>query len=220
MTPVAGADVRKGQWVAVVLENRQFSRAITGRTIRDVVAEVGEVSVLAVDIPIGLPDVGHHRQCDMEAKAFVGASLTPSAQVIAESDYHRANELSKRLCGFGVFKQTHALRAKILEVEPVARGNPRIIEAHPEVSYRTMNDAPLEHSKKSWNGQVERRQLLESQGIHLPGRLGAAGAANPDDVLDAAAIAWTAWLASRGKASVLPESVSGCPLDRRQVVWH
>jgi hypothetical protein len=48
-------------------------------------------------------------------------------------------------------------------------------------------------SKKSWAGACERRYALSVSGIELPAELGEAGVrAGFDDVLDAAAAAWSA----------------------------
>ena len=58
---------------------------------------------------------------------------------------------------------------------------------------------PLRYSKKSWNGFFLRLQKLAAAGIHIPPFLDAAGQrsrdpgrVSPDDILDAAAAAWSA----------------------------
>ena len=53
----------------------------------------------------------------------------------------------------------------------------------------------------------------------LPDQLEDAGTVPPDDLLDAAAAAWTAWRVVRGKAEVLPESAMGCDINKRGVIW-
>jgi hypothetical protein len=74
-------------------------------------------------------------------------------------------------------------------VDEIASRDGRVVEIHPEVSYRAMAGQPLEYSKKSWNGTSLRRLLLAQHGIVLPEDLGKAGLAPLDDVLDAAAAA-------------------------------
>ena len=172
MTIAAGADVTKGRWVVVVLEDGCFKRALVEKTIADVLDAVGGFSVLAVDIPIGLPGGRGHRRCDVEAKALLKAKASsvffaPPHRVILEPIYERANLLSKTEYRRGISRQAYGLRAKILEVAPFASQDDRIIEAHPEVCFHTMKGAPLEYSKKTWNGQMERRSLLEAQGIKI-----------------------------------------------------
>jgi len=225
MTVVAGADVAKGRWVVVVLENGEFKLALIERTIADVLDVVGEFSVLAVDIPIGLPRGRGHRRCDVEAKALLKAKASsvffaPPHRVILEPIYERANLLSKTEYRRGISRQAYGLRAKILEVAPFALQDDRIIEAHPEVCFHTMKGGPLEYSKKTWNGQMERRSLLETQGIKIRNQLDAAGSVPPDDLLDAAAAAWTAWRVHLYTADVLPTSKRACRRNQRQVIWR
>ena len=80
------------------------------------------------------------------------------------------------------------------------------MEAHPELSFAALAGAPLASRKSTWAGAAERRSLLERAGIVLPGDLGRAGAqAAVDDVLDAAAVAWTARRVAAGSARSLPD---------------
>ena len=90
---------------------------------------------------------------------------------------------------------------------------------HGPQSHKVIRGTHVAPMKKTWNGQMERRSLLEAQGIKIPGRLDRAGSIPPDDVLDAAAAAWTAMRVSRGEAEVLPKSATGCSPVRRRVIW-
>jgi predicted RNase H-like nuclease len=105
----------------------------------------------------------------------------------------------------GVSAQAHALGPRILHVTGLAETNPRLREVHPEVSFRAMNRGqPLRHRKKSAGGALERFELLRREGIRLDA-LGPAAAIPLDDVLDAAAAAWTARRIADGTARRLPE---------------
>jgi predicted RNase H-like nuclease len=82
-----------------------------------------------------------------------------------------------------------------------------------------MNDGrALRHRKKSAGGVVERLALLRRHGIEL-GDLGSAAMAPIDDVLDAAAAAWSAWRIATGSARSLPE-----PPEQREgravAIWY
>ena len=70
----------------------------------------------------------------------------------------------------------------------------RFREVHPEVCFTAMNDMQrLKFRKKSAGGAFERLGLLRRHGINIdPGTLGAAATIPLDDLLDAAACAWTA----------------------------
>jgi predicted RNase H-like nuclease len=85
---------------------------------------------------------------------------------------------------------------------------------HPEVSFRALGGRPLPASKRTWAGQAARRGLLEGAGIRLPDQLGRAGVAAPDDVLDAAAAAWSAHRIADGRAASLPHPPQPDPLGR------
>jgi predicted RNase H-like nuclease len=98
-------------------------------------------------------------------------------------------------------RHSRSLGKKILEVE--AHLEERVVEVHPEVSFAALAGRPLRHSKRSWNGQMERRRLLASVGVELPDEL-AAGDTAADDVLDAAVAAWSAARKDRGEAATLP----------------
>lgn len=225
MTLVAGADVAKGKWVVVVLEDGRFSRALIGKTISEILSAVANLAVLAIDIPIGLPEGKDYRACDIAARTFVGARgssvfSTPPRPVLKAPTYKEANQLSWLRFDRGVPAQAYALGKKILEVDPIAARDERIIEVHPEVCFRAMKGEPLDFSKHSWNGQAERRRLIAGAGIDLPYVLPDAGKVPPDDILDAAAAAWTAWRISQRKAKVLPESDTGCDQAQRGVIWY
>jgi predicted RNase H-like nuclease len=227
-TVVAGADNTRGRWVVVVLENGRCNTALLARSLSEVPDLLGPIDLLAIDIPIGLPLTGDDwpRPADLEARELVGprrSSVFPSPPrpVLDEPGYPAANALHRRLTGKGLSRQTWGLRAKILEAAAFITDHPDTIEAHPEVCFRAMKGEPLTHSKKTWNGQMERRALLAAHGIELPDRLDdLVGATPADDILDAAAAAWTADRCLRGEAQVLPTDSSGSPIRHRGVIWY
>jgi predicted RNase H-like nuclease len=95
----------------------------------------------------------------------------------------------------------------------------RVFEVHPEVSFRAMNGGFLDWSKKSWNGLLDRRRLLADAGIVLDDDLGVGGATVADDVVDAAAVAWSARGGGRGESSTLPDppqESDGCQV----AIWY
>ena len=172
-----------------------------------------------------MPDVREIRPCDLEARRFVGPRSssvfhTPPRKVLKAPTYQDANRIAKRVSGRGVSAQAYALRAKILEVDPIAAVEDRIVETHPEVCFCAMKGSALAYPKKSWNGQMERRTLLRSQGIELPDHLPNADMVPADDLLDATAAAWTALRVFRGEAGVLPESRIGAETHQRGVIWY
>ncbi len=212
----AGVDAWKGGWVAVVLGADGFDRAVVASRFELLVSGLDDVSVLAVDIPIGLPD-NEPRAADAAARAFVGPRrssvfTTPPRAVLQAADYQAARTLAQRQFARGISAQSYALASKILEVGEIADRDARIVEVHPEVSFCAIALGPLDQPKKTWNGQMTRRHLLEGEGISIPTDLAAAGAVPPDDVLDAAAAAWSGRRKAHGLAKSLPdppEALSG-----------
>jgi predicted RNase H-like nuclease len=109
--------------------------------------------------------------------------------------------------------------------------------------------APVGASKKTWSGQMTRRALLAAAGIVIPDDLAdappadappagatpadrawdqaghrAAGLADaravpPDDLLDAAAVAWTATRIARGQATPIPAVPQLDDADQPITIW-
>lgn len=207
---VAGVDGTKGGWVGIVLDDGNIVADHLLRPVETDFEELADVAVLAIDVPIGFGP----RLADAAARKYLtGASSTvfstPSREVL-EAPFGP---------GLGVSAQAHALGSRILHVTELARRDDRVHEAHPEVSFRAMNDArPLAHRKKAAAGAIERLALLERHGIVLT-PLSDAAVAPLDDVLDAAAAAWTANRIALGTASTLPdppEEIAG----RQVAIWY
>jgi predicted RNase H-like nuclease len=124
--------------------------------------------------------------------------------VLTADTYEEARRISGERHGRGVSAQAFALRQKILEVHDVVREGAAVREVHPELVFRSMAGRPLDHPKRTWNGQMERRALLAAEGIVIPDALDEAGGVAVDDVLDAAAVAWSARRVALGVAESVP----------------
>jgi predicted RNase H-like nuclease len=219
---VVGVDGYKDAWVAIALRDGHFDSALLAKHISEVVERFPDAGAIAVDIPIGSePD--RLRRVDMTAKKFVGPRSNsvfrvPPLHLFRAENYATACARCRELTTSGFSKQAWELRSKILEVGAVAQRDKRIIEIHPEVSFRELVGRPLAYGKKTWAGQQLRRAALEKAGIILSEDLGAAGTAAPDDVLDAAVAAWSALRHARGESKYLEPKV----LDARRTVtiWY
>jgi predicted RNase H-like nuclease len=186
------------------------ARLFTG--LPAVLAAWPDADAYAVDMPIGLPERGR-RRADEAARAFVGpraASVfnAPPRGVLL-LPYADAVRRCAELGAPGVSRQAYALGAKILEVEPIAAREPRVVEVHPECSFRELAGEPVEHPKTTWAGFRMRVRLLEAAGIAVPEL--------PElpilDTVDAAAAAWSGLRIARGEARTLPvDPASGEPV--------
>ena len=210
---VLGVDGCKAGWVGIVLSDGAalpfFATAIGDLAEQASVA--GPLDVVAIDMPIGLPDASR-RRADVLARQLAGPRwasvfMTPVRAALAEEEFAAATAVNVKLAGEGISRQAHGLRAKILQVDQWVRHAPhRVAEIHPEVSFACLAGAPLNLSKSTWAGVVRRRQLLAGAGVVLADDLGLAGEkAGVDDILDAAVAAWTALRVAGGQARPVPD---------------
>jgi predicted RNase H-like nuclease len=210
---VLGVDACKAGWVGVALTDERVT-AYFAVMITELVALANQgvpTSVVAVDMPIGLPDTTP-RKADEEARAALGSLrssvfMTPCRGVLTAVDHDSASRRNRELAGAGISIQAFSLLRKMREVDDWAHDTEqRFVEVHPEVSFATLAGGPLTIGKKTWAGAELRRRLLAGDGVVFDADLGEAGRrATVDDILDAGAAAWTARRVLRGEASSRPD---------------
>jgi predicted RNase H-like nuclease len=210
---VLGADACPAGWIGVVLSADCVCAVVHAEIggLVELAAAGVPLDAIAIDIPIGLADSGP-RQADLLARRAAGPRyasvfVTPVRAALLAETYPAALAASRDVTGQGISSQAYRLRAKILQVDRWRQGPQPcpVVEAHPELSFAAMAGTPLPDSKSTWAGAVRRRQLLAAQGIDLDGDLGLSGLrVGVDDVLDAAAVAWTARRVADGAARRLP----------------
>ena len=130
------------------------------------------LNLVAIDIPIGLPDAGP-RRCDQESRRLLGSRRSsvfpaPIRPVVESRTYTEANEAGRRAQGKGLSKQAWAIVPKIREVDAALRGDARlgdkVKEVHPELCFTVMNAGqPMAYPKRTQPGQAERTRLLRQQ---------------------------------------------------------
>jgi predicted RNase H-like nuclease len=210
---VLGADACRAGWVGLLLTSSSRGRVCVAPTFADLVADAatrGPLELVAVDMPVGLPD-SSRRQADVLARAELGPRrssvfMTPTRAALEQDTHARASAMNKDLAGDGISTQAYHLRPKLKEVETVAFGRThRVVEVHQEVSFAQLAGHPLPSSKKTPDGMRRRRSLLRAAGIVLtrPDRVGPGVAV--DDVLDAAVAAWSGRRVVTGDARSLPD---------------
>lgn len=205
---VAGVDSTKRGWIAVVLENGRVSEVRLLQGSDTTFSELGAATVVAIDMPIGFGP----RAADTLARERVGGS---SVFAIPEEEKF-AEPFGP---GRGISAQAHALGTRIRHVTEVAASDRRFREVHPEVCFWAMNgERRLVYRKKSAGGALERMALLERAGIEIATKLLDDAARAPlDDVLDAAACAWTAQRIAANEAESLPPGAVG---GQSGVIWY
>ncbi len=194
------------------------------RTFAEVLAL--PVAMIAVDIPIGLPDrIGPGgREADVAARTVLGdrrsaVFAVPSRAAVMEPDYRRACDIAFQTSEpqRKISKQAFNLFPKIREVDAAMTPDvqQRIREVHPEVAFAALNGwRPLAWAKKVKSqpnapGLDLRRSLLTGAGYNptflQPPVWLKRKQAGPDDLLDAAVNSWSAVRLFKGSARCFPE---------------
>ena len=217
-----GVDGCKQGWVGVRLRNGRFHSASIAASLIELDG-YAEAVAIAVDMPLGLPTKGVRLADQAARKALPGRASTifntPVRQAVFAESYEEANRLQRAATGRGLSKQSWNLCPKIRELDALA--DERLHEVHPEVVFRAMHGSVLTLPKKSWGGLRRRLDLLLAVGIEVPADVGPAGAAASDDVVDAAACAYTALHIAGGSAAYIPaDGPSDSALARRVAIWH
>lgn len=165
-------------------------------------------AIVGIDMPLGLLETGW-READLAARRLLGPRRSsvfaiPPRAVWAQASYRAANQRCRELAGQGFSVQAWGLRAKLLEANQYRQtcGHP-LYEVHPELAFGAMAGAPLPASKHTGPGRDLRRMLLARAGIEIPP---GTPAALLGDVLDAAAVAWSARRIAAGQAVTIPSA--------------
>jgi len=224
-TWLAGVDGCRSGWLAA------FVRPVGDAGHVHVMARFADISraserpaVIAVDMPIGLPDrTGRGgRAAENAVRPLLGARQSavfsvPSRAALEQTDYRAACEvaLSTSDPARKISKQLFMIAPKIREVDVWLRSDPaampRVFEVHPEVAFWRLNGEQALIEPKKIRGRLHegglalRRDLLIAAG--MPRRLvdsaPPAGAA-ADDLLDALACAAIARRIHAGVAKPFP----------------
>lgn len=205
---VAGADGYRTGWVVC---RRDTDGSLDIRVVKTLAEACEGLSILAVDMPIGLTDTPRPgRACEGEARALLPGKAssvfpTPCRPALACTTHAEANAASKKL-GVGLNQQTFHLFPKMREVDALMRANKKlrrvVHEAHPELAFARMNGGkPALSKKRKPEGFAERLKLLARHGFNWR-QVAVSGAAR-DDVLDAMAVCRTAMLIAAGTATRL-----------------
>ena len=207
---VVGVDGCKQGWIAIALRDGEPARGHFVAHLEGLLDAIPDAQAVGIDIPIGLPSVGP-RRADIEARALLNARRNsvlpaPVRAAVTARTHAEATAISKRIAGRGISQQAFALAPKIREAERwSATVALPVWEVHPEVSFAIMMGGPAAWPKSTWSGLRERQLAITQAGIALDD-IGSAGhKAGADDVLDAAAAAWSAARLLRGEGISLPD---------------
>lgn len=218
MVSVTGIDACPGGWVAVTLPGPRADPVIQ---LAPTLAGLSLACLTGIDMPLGLLQAGW-RTADALAR---GALRPHGARVFAiapracwqEPVHAAASARCVQLTGQGLSIQAWGLRERLLDAAQYRLNCQHgLFEVHPELSFAALDGgAPLADSKHTGPGRTRRRALLAGAGIELPAAREARRSARlppgsrlrlaEDDLLDAAAVAWSARRIADGTASVLTD---------------
>ncbi len=244
-TYVAGADGCRGGWLVVVREIEDAAKSVLTLCSRfeDVLALPQAPRIIAIDIPIGLPEraIKGGRACDNAARAVLGGRQSsvfsvPSRASVGCIDYGEACAVALETSDPArkVSKQAFNLFAKIREVDLAMSPalQERVMECHPELAFWALNnkqsiDLPKKVKSRPYPPGLElRRGLLAGEGFlpkFLANGLTQAGVraadAGADDFLDAGANASAAARIARGRGVRFPDQPACDSKGLRMEIW-
>jgi predicted RNase H-like nuclease len=237
---LAGVDGCRAGWLAA------FARPQGGEVrvrvvprFADVLAAPEAPSIVAVDMPIGLPERAGRggRAAENAVRPLLGARQSsvfsvPSRAALAAAEYGEACRIALATSQppRKVSKQLFMLAPKIREVDACLRGDApagaRVFEVHPELAFWRLNgaralDAPKKVKGRCYEpGLALRRWLLIEAGLPAAAVNGAppkgAGAA---DLLDALACAAIARRIHAGRARPFPDPFERDAFGLPMAIW-
>jgi predicted RNase H-like nuclease len=249
-TWLAGVDGCPGGWVAVF--GRPDGEIKPPRVVTrfaEIVAAAEAPSLVAVDMPIGLPQQSpvKGRPAESLVRALLGDRKSsvfriPSRSAVyasvaaepadARERFFHACKIARETSddGKAFAKQGFYILDKVVEVDTLLRGDAglaaRVFETHPELAFVTMNGGvPLTEPKKLKNrnypaGLDLRRRLLADAGV--PRALLDASppkGAAADDMIDAFACLVTARNIHAGRAKPHPDPVPRDEFGLPMAIW-
>lgn len=224
-TVLVGVDGCKAGWIAVILRPGETRPQVhIHERFSDLVSEAGPSAIIAVDMPIGLPDriQGPGRGPEQAIRPFLGGRQSsvfsiPARAAVEAKTYGDACAQAMQCSDPAkkVSKQAFYLFGKIREIDRLLQADSglrdRVIECHPEFAFCRLNNmAPMTTPKKirgsvNPDGIAERVDLLASHGIDRG--IFAAGpprGAAMDDLVDASVNLVMAGRHAMGLASRFP----------------
>jgi predicted RNase H-like nuclease len=218
MTTICGVDGCALGWLALTKElpSGRISWSVHPSAER-LFAEKKDAQVIAIHIPIGLPEKGP-RLCDLQARRLLGATRgtsifpAPIRPLLSAATPDEANEMRYKLESKNMSRPAYRVLARARDVNSNLQQAPelrqRVREMHPEVSFFFLaGGRPMRDGKKTEPGRTERQRLLEAPFGHYVADTLALRYymdTTADDVLEAFAALWSAERILNGTCVTIP----------------
>ncbi|MGH9865692.1 MAG: DUF429 domain-containing protein, partial [Candidatus Acidiferrales bacterium] len=195
-----GVDIYKKGWIAAIDGDNRETFVESFETFSDI-ARRTDLELVVIDIPIGLPAVGH-RLADVEARQMLKSRAccvfsAPLRPLLECDTYDKASTRRNELEGKRCSRQAFSIIPKIRSVDDLLATDmglrERVKEGHPEVTFAVMNgEQAISVSKHKGEGRGLRLALLRKWfGAEV--LAGVAKLKYPaEDVIHAYAMLWTA----------------------------
>lgn len=236
-TVVRGVDGCKTGWLAVTIP--AAGPIVPKVTVRpDFASLLPGAAVIAVDMPIGLPEriPAGGRGPERLVRRHLGERQSsvfalPSRAAVYAQDYGEACAIALATSDppRKVSKQAFFLFPKIREIDALMRADPaladRVFEVHPELAFWRVNgEAAMALPKKvksevQGSGLAERRAVLVAQGYPADFLDAVPRGAGADDLLDAAVNALIARRLYAGTARSFPDPPLEDAFGLRVAIW-
>lgn len=180
-----GIDGCPAGWL-VLSQKADNSGSLSARiypTLDELAPHLREDHIVAIDMPIGMPDPGNYpRTCDVAARQALGPRAccvfsAPCRGVLDQiNHYSAASAWHKHATGQGISCQAFNILPKINQLDTFLSrqlGIATFHEVHPELSFAHMNTSsgkasPLLTKKSSTEGEQTRAKLIEHAFPTLP----------------------------------------------------
>lgn len=164
-----GIDGCRSGWCVAQLQNNQL-RLFTIKTIDEIASEIGNETMVFIDMPIGLTDAPEGRICELEAKQSMPSQyrssifLCPCKSAVYATDYAEANSIQRTITGKGLSIQAWNITKKIRELDDAVKSGvipqKQFFESHPEMCFSVLNNSYPIHKKKTAEGFNERLGII------------------------------------------------------------
>jgi predicted RNase H-like nuclease len=212
---VAGLDGCRAGWVSFTVELPSLDTSVDVVDLPELLrSRPPNLACIAIDIPIGL--LNGSRACDRAARKLLGQPRgssvfpAPCRAVLSASCHSEASEINRQKTTRGLSQQAWGIAPKIKQVDDAISPDSQqwAVEVHKVCFWALNQHRPIKYNKKKKDGAADRiavlRPVFPAIERHLANRPTRVGA---DDMLDAAAAAWTALRCHRSEAKCvcLPE---------------
>lgn len=170
-----GVDGCKAGWLAITTEGNNYSYGVYP-SFADLISNNSGFDTCLIDIPIGLSSVSAPRTIDQKMrKELAGRASTvfpvPCRKAVYADTHDEAKLANLEIEGKSVPIQSFCISPKIRELDVYVSQLPKskIIEGHPEISFKYLNGGVvLQSTKSSKAGLEERLSILEKYNRKAP----------------------------------------------------